>query len=241
MRSGLIAFGLCVLAGVLILVAIGAGDDRTTVQTTGVLAISPVATIGPGRAACQQPIVTAGSVDTVGFNVVAAPPRPALEVTARDLASHRLIARGRVPGNFDPGRAVVAGFDRPVPGDRSISLCVINRGTRTAAVIYGDNGHTDLCAISPGSLACRFHFAHPTSSVSHASANGQPLPGTMNFVLSRKRPESVLAQLGAVMRRASTFRPGFVGPWLWWLLLVAAVILVPAAMWWGFSGLDGDS
>jgi regulator of extracellular matrix RemA (YlzA/DUF370 family) len=235
-RTGL-AFAAVFLAAVVIFLLIGSGDGRTTVQTTGVLTISPVATIGPNSQACQRPVVTASTVDAIGFNVNAAPPRPKLVVTVRDTATQDLVARGVVPANFDPGKPVSAELDHPVPGNRSVSLCVTNRGHRTAAVIYGDNGHTDLCAISPGSLACRFHFAHPTSSVSEAFANGQAVPGTMNFVLTRRRPESLLSQLGAVMRRASTFRPGFVGPWMWWILLVTALLLVPAAMWWGLRDL----
>jgi hypothetical protein len=77
--------------------------------------------------------------------------------------------------------------------------------------------------------------------VSGAFANGGPVSGTMNFVLSRRHPVSVLSQVGATMRRASTFRPGFVGPGLWWILLMTAVLLVPAVMWWGLRDLREDS
>jgi hypothetical protein len=152
-RRARVAFAGVVLVAVAILALIGAGDERSTVQTTGVITIVPVATIGPGSQACQRPIVTTAAIDAVGFNVAADPPRPALAVTVRDTVAHALLARGLVPANFDPTHAVTADLDRPVPGDHSVSLCVTNRGHRTAAVIFGDNGHTDLCAISPGSLA----------------------------------------------------------------------------------------
>jgi hypothetical protein len=237
-RSTGIACAGIVLVAVAILLLIGGGDKRSTVQTTGVITIAPVATIGPGSQACQRPIVTTAAIDAVGFNVAADPPRPPLAVTVRDTATKALLARGLVPANFDPTHAVTADLDRPVPGDRSVSLCVTNRGHRTAAVIFGDNGHTDICAISPSSLACRFHFAHPTSGVSRAFANGGPVPGTMNFVLSRRHPVSVLSAVGASMRRASTFRPGFVGAGLWWILLAIAVAGVPAALWWGLRDLS---
>lgn len=233
MRSARIALVLVVAAGVLGLALTGGSDERQVVQTSGVLTIAPVAALAPGTTACQRPVVTTDQVDAVALSMVATNPAPVFELRVTDTLTHRLLASGPLRGRLATGGRTEAVLDQPVPANRSVAICVHERGTSGGATILGDDGNTDLCRVAPGSLGCEYHFAHPISLTARAYVNGAPVPGTMDIALLRRPSRSVLGQVGAMMRRASTFRPGFVGEGLWWVLLVLGVLGVPAALWWG--------
>jgi len=234
-----VGFAVVALAGIAILLVVAGTTQRTLVQSTGVLIISPVAALNTGDVACQRPIVTLAPSQRVSFNPGAKEPTPSLEVDVRDLRAGTTIATGHVGAGFDASRPVTVGLDRSVPAERRIALCVRNTG-RTSAALYGDDGHTDLCDISPVSLACRFHFPHPTSAVSGAFVNGKRAPGTMYFALYRGQAASVLSQVPKMLGRATTFRPGFVSPVLWWLLLAGLLLAAPAALLWACRDLGRD-
>lgn len=227
MRSAALFLAIVAL-GIAGLTVLASGDERHVVQTTGVLVIAPVAGIAPGSEACQEPIVTVDDVSAVGFNIGAATPTPRLSVLVRDAESRSVVSRGTIPEGFDAGALVVADLQPAVPAESPVAVCLRNHSTAGIhALVYGDDAQTDLCEVFPGSLACRWRFAHPTSTTSQARVGGVEVPGTMNVVMLRKPGESVLSQVGKVWDRASTFRPGFVTPVLWWLLLALALLAVP--------------
>ena len=49
----------------------------------------------------------------------------------------------------------------------------------------------------------------------------------MTVVFLTDERHSMLAQLPDVFERASVFRPGWVGPWVFWLLMALTLIGVP--------------
>jgi hypothetical protein len=56
------------------------------------------------------------------------------------------------------------------------------------------------------------------------------IPGDIALAFVSEKPRSLLTRLPGVFRHASTFRPGFVGAWTYWLLFGAAVLLAPVAL-----------
>lgn len=227
-----------VVGGVAALTAVAAGDGRARVQSTGVLNIAPVADIYPGREACQAPLTTFDEVRSVRFGAIAGPRTPRLAITVRDVGSNRLLAQVRLPGAPETTTSIAGTLDREVPADRRVAVCLRNDGRgENHVILRGDNGSTDLCTIFPDSQACRWHFAHPVSSTSVVTVDGEPVPGTLDVELLRPTAASVLGQAPELFRRASTFRPGFVTPTLWWVLLALCAIGAPAALTWGVRRL----
>lgn len=239
MRRFRISFGITLVAGVVSLLLVASRDRRVEVQSTGVMSIVPVAFVYPGHEACERPIVTVDRIEAIRFQIEAASPHPKMRVAVRDARTNQVLASGTSTSS-DPGGFVQAFLDRPVPSEATVAVCVANRG-RGLISLFGDNGTIDLCLLFPHSLACRFHFLHPTSSTSSAYLDRKgPLTGTINFSLRRDQPVSILSQANAIMTRMARFRPGFVSAELWWGLLLGAVVLAPAGLWWGARGVFGE-
>lgn len=53
---------------------------------------------------------------------------------------------------------------------------------------------------------------------------------TISLAYLRAEPVSAASQVGAVLKRASMYRPGWVGPWTFWLLAIAAIVAMLAAL-----------
>jgi hypothetical protein len=233
MRRAQLVFAVLV-AAVLVFAAVRAsGDDRGEVQSTGVITTTAVANLDRGAAACQRPLVTLDEVSAVLFRpgLIGAPTRAA--VVVRDDHTKRILARGPSTA-VQVGVPVLTGLDRTVPAGRAIAVCVVNRGPGGLGV-YGDDGVTSLCVLAPASIGCRYGLPHPISSVSSLVVDGHPARGTLALTLVRPKPRSLLSDLGGIFERASTFRPGFVGPALWWILLVLVCLVAPAAVWWALG------
>jgi hypothetical protein len=80
-----------------------------------------------------------------------------------------------------------------------------------------------------GTSKVGFVGVHPTIVTSSASLDGKDLPGRdIAIVFPRDKPKSALALVPEMFRRASLFRPGWLGAWTYWVL--AALVLLAAPL-----------
>ncbi|MGH2852900.1 MAG: hypothetical protein ACRDLF_01750 [Solirubrobacteraceae bacterium] len=132
--------------------------------------------------------------------------RPALRMTLREGAS--VLASALGPVRVPPDRISAATFSMPAlasrPASAGASLCL------TAADLVNWGG-TPL----------------PQAPPQPPTLQGRPLPARIAlwYLPSAGARSSYLARAGAILRRASLFRAGIVGPWLYVLLLLG---LLPA-------------
>jgi hypothetical protein len=201
--------------GVVALLVGRAFDERPQQQRLGVFISHSVADLRPGQMACQGSIAMADDTSAVTFNpgTPHAEPGPAIVTTVRDSYSQRVLARGRLAAGFDPAKAQTVELSPPVKANAQVDFCFRNAGPGRA-LLFGD---TEAGAI------------HPTVSTSVASIDGHPiLDKDIALVFPRRQSKSVLELVPQIFERAALFRPGVVGPWVYWLL--AALLLVGAPL-----------
>jgi hypothetical protein len=133
--------------------------------------------------------------------------RPALKLALTLDGTGRTVESGLAPVTVPASRISVATFAIPVqpgpPSGRAGSLCL------TAADLVNWGGTPLPTAPSP---------APPTMG-------GHPLAGRIAvwYLPRAGQQSSYLARAGAILRRASLFRPGLVGPWLYVLILLVVL------------------
>jgi hypothetical protein len=201
--------------GVVALLVGRAFDERPLQQRLGVFIAGSVAPLVPGQTACQGSIAMADDASAVTFNpgTPHGEPGPAIVATVRDSYSQKQLAAGRLPAGFDPAKAQTIQLSPSVKANVQVDFCFRNAGPGQT-LLFGD---TEAGA------------AHPTISTSTASIDGHPLLSQdIALVFPRRSPKSVLELVPQIFRRAAVFRPGAVGPWVYWLL--AALILVGAPL-----------
>jgi hypothetical protein len=66
----------------------------------------------------------------------------------------------------------------------------------------------------------------------HVTSGGEVLGTAVQFWFYEPRPVSIAARLPLSLDRMQVFRPGFLGPWLFWPLALAFVVGVPAGAFW---------
>lgn len=202
-----------VVMAVVALALVAANDERGFVAG---LAVSPVAVatdMEPGQETCQSPIEVEESFSRVRFQVgTHFRPGPELEVTIRDANSGTLLRRGRLAAGY-PDISKPAVLVGDVPAGRQIGVCIKNVGDRKAA-LFGSGG--DQLAATRLTLDARPRLGELT----------------MSFYVA-ERP-SALEEVPEIFRRASHFRPSWVGAWTFWalgfLLLVAVPLLLLGAL-----------
>jgi hypothetical protein len=200
-------------------------DERPLQQRLGVLVQGAVATLAPGHMGCQGPIAMADDASAVEFNpgTPHAEPGPAIDATVRDTNTRAVLATGRLAAGFDPRKPQTIQLSRPLKANAIVDICFRNAGPGMT-LLFGDSE-----VGSPLFERAGVAGQHPSISTSMASVDGQPLPSQdLAVVFPRRSPKSVLALVPQIFRRAALFRPGAVGPWVYWLL--AALILVGAPL-----------
>lgn len=218
-RSGAIALLAVVAIGLLALLAVAGRDERDLAFTTGVVPTIPAAQLRPGVQVCQTNITvpTAFTRVRVKAGSPGGPGQP-LAVDVRD-ESNALIAHGRIPGGY-PYTTEQSARVGEVKAGRRVAVCVRNAGTRRAQVF----GNTDVASL-------------PTQ----AFVAGKLLPTDVTLVFLEDHRRSMLSALPDVFERASVFRPGWVGPWVYWVLMGLAVAAVPVLLARALADSAGDS
>lgn len=192
------------LAGLAVSAAV---DERDLAFTNGVPILRVIARVKPAQVACQTNVRVIEP-----FSAVELVPRrlkralPPVSVELRERPGGRTLAAVGVPVGYADNRPLRVRVP-PVAAGRRVDVCVRNRGDRRVG-LEGGKGES-----APGSLFVR---------------GGEPYEhSALSLWFRRDRPRSVLSQLPTVFARASLFRPGWVGPWTFWLLLAAVAVGVP--------------
>jgi hypothetical protein len=207
LRSGaLVAFAVTLAVGVGFVLSRATSHSVPVAFTVGP-GPTPVAGELPPRAqACEQPIELLADADGVTFWVgTGARPGVPLEVTVRDLrkVGGRPLALRRVAGGYASHSPLSVRFPRLRKG-RVVALCISNQGHHPATLSGGDTA--------------------PTSGTTFA---GRSQPVDLTLVFFREHPPSTLGSVPTMFRRATLFRPGWVGTWTFWLLAALVAIGVP--------------
>jgi hypothetical protein len=207
MRStGLAALVATVVSGLIVLALVAERDDRELAFTIGVVPSIPAAELKSGETVCQSPISVPQDFDRVRLQA-GAPGSLGQPLTVSVLSADggRRLGRGRVPGGYF-GPAEPATTVGEIAAGQKISVCVRNAGARKIA-LYGN-----AAGAAPPSEAIR---------------KGRALDTDITLVFLHREPQSMLSLLPEIFERASLFRPGWVGPWLFWALTAAAFLGVP--------------
>lgn len=236
-------FAAIVVVGVLAIVVVGLTSRDRVAQTLGVAPAGQVAQLKAGQQLCQAPIGLADDVDQVRFYpgvVDRKATTPALVVALRSEQGHHVLGRALVPSGTDLTKSQTVSVGHVSAGPQ-IELCFRDEGPAPVA-IYGDELHGSLCdpkAPHPYRVTCTPGRVRPTLSTSEATVGGNPLPGDVAAEFLRAQPRSLLAGVPLVVKRASLFRPAFVGPALWWVLIVAWVVGAPIGLAYAVRRLPG--
>lgn len=180
------------LAGLLI-----AGSRHLTVRTASAEAPNQftIATLRPGHAVCEGPIISQGPARGVGIWGSAAGTTARLTITVKNAATHEILASGSLHAVAQEGEWT-ARLARDVPGGHPVQICLTeNVGA--------------------------FSLAGSASSDAHVTVTGIPTGQRFSLVLLSDGNQSLLGSLSLAFSRASLWRPSWVGPWTFWVLAVA--------------------
>jgi 4-amino-4-deoxy-L-arabinose transferase-like glycosyltransferase len=134
-------------------------------------------------------------------------PQPALALDVRTAEGQRLT--GRIPAAPAVGYHAV---DIPLDG--------------AVRARDGDSARARLCLTASGAVAVRGNEAlGPYDEPLRVDGRRIDNRVALWFLPREEERASLLSQAGAIARRAALFRPGFVGPWTYWLLLA---VVMPA-------------
>jgi hypothetical protein len=208
-RGGALALLLTAAIGLVALAFVAAGDKRDLAFTLGVVPTIPAARVPPGQFVCQGPILVSEQFDRVRVKA-GSPGAPGSPLgIAVATAKGKRIAEGRIPGGYAYPTEQSAEVGNVAAGQR-VSVCVANLGSEPVE-LYGN--------------------AAAAALTSQAFLNGRrALDTDVALVFLQGQRRSMLAQLADAFERASVFRPGWVDPWVYWLLTALVLVAVPAML-----------
>ena len=224
-RAGVIAVTLVAALGIAALLVAAERDGRSTAFSLDIPPSDAATTLHKGQATCQGPLtatVAFGSVtpwiypsETSGVIPHEPIPGASIDLTVRDAVTNATLAGGTIAGGYVAPIAPTVALDRPIPSGRRIRVCLRSRGP----------GTVDLMGATPRDKA----LAEDDGT---ASGSGH---AALALLFKRQHPRSLLSLVPTIFGRASLFRPGWVGPWAYWLLsaaLLCAFGLAAAAVFW---------
>jgi hypothetical protein len=195
-------------------------NERSQAFTLGVQP-GAVTTVRPGKTVCQTPISVPddAAFDGVTFAVgTEHRPGPRLDVyvraadTARPGVAHgAVLGRGTLAAGYpDVDQAAEhTVWIGNVPAERSVAVCLANRGARPA-FIYGN---ADVAARS-----------------SSAFIDGKPTGSDISLAFDRRMPRSLATLMPSMIERATLFRARFVGPWTYVVVGLLVLLAAPALL-----------
>jgi hypothetical protein len=212
-RAGVLAVLLVTAAGLVALLLAAGSDGRSTAFSLDIPPSGPVITLHRGQAACQGPLTAPAAFGFVTPWIDPAessgliPHGPirgaAIDLTVRDDVTNATLASGTVAGEYVAPIAPTVALDRAIPSGRRVRVCLRSRGP----------GTVDLMGAALPNRA----LAEDDGSASGSGANAVAL------LFERQHPRSLLSLIPTIFRRASLFRPTWVGPWTYWLLSAAVL------------------
>jgi hypothetical protein len=209
-----IAVAAAVVAGGVLVVLLGFGDrEGRFAGTNSVGQTDTVALVRRGQELCVRDLwlPRGAAAVTLGLGRASGPPAPVdLTLTAggRVLRSRTVVTRPRT------SEALFR-----VPEERQggpARLCLRSRG-RVLAVAGTPTEPFQGTNYTP--------TGRDVGIPPNAAVDGRPLPGLVAVGFREAGRASSLDKLGDAARRASLFRPGWVGPWTYLALLIAVPLL----------------
>jgi hypothetical protein len=164
--------------------------------------------LGPNGQTCIQPVVLDKHSGRAWFRIgtEGRPGEPMrLTLTGR---GYRSVSE--VPGGYADSAGVFAPIAPPAH-DVVVVACLTNIGTRPVFVYASED---------------------KTRAPLNATINGVVTYPIMTLGFVERRPVSLLERLPVSFARMERFRPGFMGPWLFWPLAVLCVVALPLGALW---------
>lgn len=177
--------------------------------TDSVEALSYIAETPPGKPVCVPDVQIPAATGRIRLQLTSATTlRPALQMTLTLSGSNRAIDSQLGPTAVPASRVSDAEFRIPVTSARSA------------------RGSSSLCVTAQGLVNWGGTPLLPAPTTDPPTVGGAPLSGRLAiwYLPPAGSQRSYLARAGKILSRASLFRPGFVGPWLYVLLLL---VLLP--------------
>jgi hypothetical protein len=100
---------------------------------------------------------------------------------------------------------------QPPAHDLAVRICLRNQGARKIA-LFGDNDQT--------------------KAPFKVTVGGEDSGTAVQFSFYERKPVSILDRLPTTFSRMQVFRPGFLGPWLFWPLAIVCFLGLPAGALW---------
>lgn len=197
-----VAFLVAAAATVVVLLTLALGTERTRVFALRAPSVQSVATLAPGRQACEGPVSAAVRVQAV--QIWGAPIVRTTVLDVRVTAGRSVVATGRVPAGAKPSSRTVV-LHGTVHDGQKVTVCVVNGGD-------ADYSLAGSPAIDP-TVAMR------------VGGKRSPLQFSLTLLGS---PTNTLSQLHTAFGRASLFRPAWVGVWTYWALLAGLLAAMAA-------------
>lgn len=196
------ACGVAVLVA-LFVSALPTAPRRTFAASTADIAL--VATLHKGQHICESPIESEGAFRTAVFWTAGVGSSALVKVHAGTTARAPIISEAVLAGTNGVPASTPVRLTKAVDSGAPVTICLSER--HATMTLYGG---------SPS-------YGGPTIIGSS--------PGTALWLqLQTSKPQSLLASLPVAFRRASLFRPTWVGAWTFWVLLVGLVAVLPAGL-----------
>jgi hypothetical protein len=208
-RAVLATVAACI-AGVLVVLACAAADERHLAFSLGVRPSEPGIEALPGQEACQRDVDVEEPFDSVTILPAAFfHPVPRLRVRVRDRARRAQLATATLGDGHPENRPTTIRLDRTVPKGARVDVCFRNLGAWKLAFFSGPA--TD-------------------NEPSFATLDGRFVAKDVLIDFVRSRPRTTFAMVPDVFARATRFHPRWVGTWTFWLFTVVLAAGVPAAL-----------
>jgi hypothetical protein len=201
-RIPAVVFVVAAVAAVAVLLVLAFGGERTRVFALRAPSAQSVATLAPGRQACEGPVSAAApvhAVQTWGATIVRT-----IVLDVRVRSGGAVVATGSSEVDDKPSSHTTV-LHGTVRGGRKITVCVANGGDADYSLVGSPT-------IDPA-VAMR--------------VNGKRSALQFSLALLGS-PTDTLSQLHTAFRRASLFRPTWVGVWTYWALLAGLLLAVAA-------------
>jgi hypothetical protein len=206
----LAAGAVVLVAGIVLLVNLLAPRELF-LGSNSVAARDYVAPVKAGEKMCVRDILVPAGTQRIRWGIdTQDKPRIPIEMQVRLHGGP--VLTGHVVRSATPGfHKVDIPMDAPVPGGapyRVADICLLPQGSGGQIFVWG---RTQLDI---------------TSKPIEVGKQRIPNRVALWFLPLKHEKRSILAQLGTMFERASLFRPGFVGPWTFWVILFGFVPLL---------------
>lgn len=191
-------------AGIAALLVVAAVERRSLAFTLGVQPVASAVVLESDTQTCQAGIDVPAAFSAVRLHAESARGGAAVRVAIVDAETQDRLAAGRLQRVHREGTALTVEVGHVAAG-RRVDVCVTNVGRRRLDLL----GNIDIAA--------------PETTMQPLT----PAPHDLALDFVREEPASLLSLAPAVFERAALWRPGWVGPWLFWALTVLVVVAVP--------------